>query len=524
MEKQLKVAIYCRLSEEDRNKQREIDDSRSIQNQKKMLAAYAEANDWEIYKVYSDDDYTGADRNRPAFNELMRDAQAKCFQIVLCKSQSRFTREMELVEKILHYQFPLWGIRFIGLADHADTFNAGNKKSRQINGLTNEWYLEDLSENIKSVLTSLRKEGYHIGSFCRYGYQKDPERKGHLVPDPEAAEVVHMIFELFASGMGKSAIARHLNMLGIPNATEYKRLKGIRKKTSENVRSTLWQYFAISDILRDEVYIGNMVQGKYGSVSYKTKENKPRPKELWFRKENTHEPIIERELWDKVQDILAERAKPGWNGQVGIFARRCRCMYCGYIMRSQKSSHNMRYLACPTRKISPSACNGGFIGVKELESEVLQELKEMINRYLDLDEAEAQLKVYDEHKKKISVLKKEIGQYQSKIAGSNKAQKLLYQDRIDGIITPQEYMELSVSFKAECAECEEKILRLQEKMLSLEQEKELEFSKREILEKYSNITELNYDIVNTLVDYIEVGKREGHYRTNKVPVVIHWKF
>ena len=135
-----KAAIYCRLSEEDRNKQFETDDSVSIQNQKAMLIQYAMEQGWEIYDIYCDDDYTGSDRKRPAFNRLLTDAQKHCFQIVLCKTQSRFTRELELVEKYIHGLFPIWGIRFVSIVDNADTNNKGNKKSRQINGLVNEWY------------------------------------------------------------------------------------------------------------------------------------------------------------------------------------------------------------------------------------------------------------------------------------------------------------------------------------------------------------------------------------------------
>ena len=141
----LKVAIYCRLSEEDRNKESEDDDSNSIQNQKSMLNKYALEQGWEIFKVYSDDDYTGSDRRRPEFNNLLRDAKAQKFNIILCKTQSRFTRELELVEKYIHGLFPIWGIRFVSVVDNADTANKGNKKSRQINGLVNEWYLEDIS-------------------------------------------------------------------------------------------------------------------------------------------------------------------------------------------------------------------------------------------------------------------------------------------------------------------------------------------------------------------------------------------
>ena len=145
----MKVAIYCRLSEEDRNKQFETDDSNSIQNQKAMLLQYAMEQGWELYNIYSDDDYTGSDRRRPEFNRLLKDAEQHRFDIILCKTQSRFTRELELVEKYIHGLFPIWGIRFISIVDNADTANKGNKKSRQINGLVNEWYLEDMSLSVK---------------------------------------------------------------------------------------------------------------------------------------------------------------------------------------------------------------------------------------------------------------------------------------------------------------------------------------------------------------------------------------
>ena len=168
-----KAAIYCRLSEEDRNKKNEADDSGSIQNQKAMLLEYAAQHSWEVYDIYSDDNYTGSDRNRPAFTRMLEDAEVHRFDIILCKSQSRFTRELELVEKYINGLFPIWGIRFISLVDNADTSNKGNKKARQINGLVNEWYLEDMSENIRAVLTSRRKGGFHIGAFAPYGLHND---------------------------------------------------------------------------------------------------------------------------------------------------------------------------------------------------------------------------------------------------------------------------------------------------------------------------------------------------------------
>ena len=150
-------AIYTRLSKEDDGRQRT--ESESIQNQKSLLTHYAIERGWEIYAIYCDEDFSGVDGARPDFNRMIEAARQKKFQIVLCKSQSRFTRDMELVEKYIHGLFPVWGIRFIAVADSADTEVKGNKKARQINGLVNEWYLEDLSENIRMVFDLKRREG-----------------------------------------------------------------------------------------------------------------------------------------------------------------------------------------------------------------------------------------------------------------------------------------------------------------------------------------------------------------------------
>ena len=173
-----RVAIYCRLSEEDRDKVNPEDDSRSIQNQKNMLIQYATLQNWEVYAIYSDDNFSGSDRKRPQFNNMIADAKAKKFDIILCKAQSRFTRELELVEKYINHLFPIWGIRFVSIVDNSDTAIEGNKKSRQINGMVNEWFLEDQSKSIKSVFEHKRKEGYFYGSFAPYDIRKIQIKRG----------------------------------------------------------------------------------------------------------------------------------------------------------------------------------------------------------------------------------------------------------------------------------------------------------------------------------------------------------
>ena len=517
----LKVAIYCRLSEEDRNKQLETDDSNSIQNQKAMLVQYSLEQGWEIYCIYSDDDYAGADRRRPEFNRLLQDAEARKFDIVLCKTQSRFTRELELVEKYIHGLFPIWGIRFVSIVDNADTDNKGNKKSRQINGLVNEWYLEDMSDNIRSVLKNRRENGFHIGAFALYGYKKDPDQKGHLIIDEEAAAVVREVFTLFSQGYGKTAIARMLNDRDIPNPTEYKRLKGLRYKQPTAKNSTLWKYFAISDMLVNEIYIGNMVQGKYGSISYKTKQNKPRPKSQWYIVDGTHEPIIDRELWDRVQKMIKERAKPFDVGTIGLFARKARCANCGYVMRSSKN-RSKHYLQCSNRHVAKDACTGSFISVDKLEQMVIEELNRLSKEYLNKDDLERKIEFCNNLQAQKDSILKNIATYEKRVVELSKGIRELYMDKVKGLISGADYTEMSKDFIADRDRLEKLISDGRKQIEEIDIKIEVADNRREIIERYTNLKHLTREMVEILIDYISVGKRiKG---TTDVPITIYWNF
>lgn len=518
----MKVGIYCRLSEEDRNKQCADDDSRSIQNQKSMLIQYALAQDWEIYHIYSDDDYAGADRNRPEFNKLLADAEQRKIDIVLCKTQSRFTRELELVEKYIHGLFPLWGVRFVSIVDNADTASKGNKKSRQINGLVNEWYLEDMSENIKSVLTNRRKNGLHIGSFALYGYRKDPDQRGHLIVDEEAAKIVREVFTLFSQGYGKTSIARTLNDRGVPNPTEYKRLHGLKYRQPRNRQSTLWKYSAISHMLINEIYIGNMVQGKYGSVSYKTKQNRPRPKEQWYIVEDTHEPIIDRELWDKVQALIAKRARPSKTGKIGLFARKARCMNCGYTMRSSTSADGRRYLCCSNRRISKDACEGAFISVSGLAQAVAAELHQLSAEHLDQDELERKIKFSDNLTAQKERLEKNVAAHQKKITEYANGIRELYLDKVRTIISESEYLEFSRDFSAEKKRLEKLVIEAEKELADIKRTIQVSRTPNQLIAQYTAPGKIDRETVEKMIDYISVGKRIPG--TRNVPVEIHWNF
>ncbi|MBO5094544.1 MAG: recombinase family protein, partial [Lachnospiraceae bacterium] len=407
------VGIYCRLSEEDRDKRNREDESESIQNQKSMLVTYACEKGWDIYNIYCDEDYAGSDRNRPQFNQMLRDAEAGKINIILCKAQARFSREMEIIEKYIHGYFMIWGTRFVSIVDNADTQNRGNKKARQINGLINEWFLEDLSDSIKSVLDDKRSKGLHIGSSVAYGYKKDPDHKGHIIIDEPAAAVVREIFALFISGVGKTEITRILNRRKIPNPSMYKYENGLYDKRVSGKCGGLWGYAVVARILSNEIYIGNMIQGQTGTISYKIQKKYRKPEEEWFYCRGTHEPIIEMEVWEKAQKLIKARATPRRDGTVSIYARKVRCAYCGYIMHTLITG-GRRYLRCTSVKRMPGVCTGAFIPEKTLGNYVLEEFHKLQKRYLDEEAAQKMIQIPERQKDQKKQIKNEIAEIEKK--------------------------------------------------------------------------------------------------------------
>ena len=327
MQKQI-AALYARLSQEDRNKLSRDDESESIINQQNILTDYCKRNGFEIYDIYKDEDFSGSDRERPEFNRMISDARKKRFNTIICKTQSRFARDMELIEKYVNGLFPIWGIRFISVVDNGDTMNRANRKTRQIFALTDQWYLEDLSENIRATLSNKRRQGLWVGAFAPFGYIKDPQNKNRLIIDDEAANTVRYIFRLYLNGMGVTSIARKLNAENITNPATYKKQ---HEQSFQNIHrdcSDMWHTYSVQRILSNQIYIGNTVQGRQEKVSYKSSKQRQKPSSEWDIVENTHEAIISREVWDKAQKLRKEKLKSGKTGKPNVLAGKVRCLNC----------------------------------------------------------------------------------------------------------------------------------------------------------------------------------------------------
>ena len=262
-----------------------------------------------------------------------------------------------------------------------------------------------------------------------------------------------------------------------------------------------------------------MVQGKYGSVSYKSKKNRPKPKQEWVIVKGTHEPIIDINLWNSVQSKINSNFKPFTDGKIGIFAKKCRCKNCGYTLKTSES-HEDRYLRCPTRQISKENCIGSFISEKVLKTVVLKELNILINRYLNVDKLEESI-ILNGFRNEKEVLQRKIEQYQANINKKSQAIKDTYMDKINGIISQEQFIVFNKSFQKEKENLKKILKEKQKKLLELNNEQETLKSKRQILEKYINVTELSREMVDNLIDYIEIGQKAQE--TKKKVIIIHWK-
>ena len=521
----MKAAIYCRLSKEDEYK---IGESESIQNQKSMLIQYAIEKGFDIYQIYSDEDYSGIDRNRPAFNLMIQAASEHKFDVVLAKTQSRFTRDMELVEKYLHGKFIEWGIRFIAVVDHVDTNDTANKKSRQINGLINEWYLEDLSTNVRSVLDHKRKEGLFIGSFARYGYCKDPNAKGKLIIDPEAAEVVRRIFSMALSGIGAHKIARILNDEKVPSPTAYKQQHGIHYHiAAKNPNADLWSSPTVYQMLHNQLYVGDMVQGRHKKVSYKSEKTIWLPQSQWIVVENTHEAIIDRGTFETVQMMLKERTRSGGKGTIHPLAKKVVCGCCGSYMeqtgRQPKADGTQRrYVRCRMHQRAPEVCgNKTCTDMNALENAVLERIRAYVADYFDPEKVTLP-EQDDPIWQREQARRDELKRLKSEAARRRKAMQELYLDKVSGLIDAVQFSEMNQTFLEEVKKAETRIDTLE---TELEQQQEETGGVQTQMQRVRELAQVSYltrELVVLLVHRIIVSPKDT--LTGEQKITIEWNF
>jgi DNA invertase Pin-like site-specific DNA recombinase len=530
-----RAAIYCRLSKEDFDKLNKGDDSESIQNQKLLLMDYATDHDMLIYKVYSDDDYSGTDKDRPNWNKMLLDAKNGEFNVIICKSQSRFTRDMEISEKYFNGLFIEWGIRFIGVVDGVDTNIKGNKKARQINGLVNEWYVEELSENIKAVFRKKMEDGQFLGSFACYGYKKDPEDRHKIVVDNEAAKVVKKIFDLYLQGYSVKQITNILTNEKILTPTQYKNSLGYKYQnvyaSNFSTQYGIWGISTVKRILNNEAYVGTLIQGREKKVSYKSKKVVIAPADEWVVIQNNHEAIIDISIFNRVQQLMKSKRTVSTNlssekRKAHCLAGKIKCKDCGssMIKTGGYSPNRQTYIRCQlANKTRNKECTSHTVSLNKLIELVSNEIHNLIDSVLN-DEAnndviEKILTGRISLEKKLNGKQQELKNIVIKMDDIKRAVSTLYMDKVKGIVTETMYMSNQQNFENDLNKLKEEHEKIKSDIEILQKENVTRIDVAVMAKQYAEFEELTNEIVNDFIDYIEIGEKDVYGNRD---VEIHW--
>ncbi|MCD7968467.1 MAG: recombinase family protein [Clostridiaceae bacterium] len=513
-EKTYNVGIYCRLSNDDERDGESV----SIENQKLMLQAFVRQQGWNEYDVYCDDGYSGTNFNRPGVQRLIEDAKAKRINLILVKDLSRFGRNYIEFGQYTDYLFPSLGCRFIALNNGVDTENNnGNNDVMCFLNLFNEFYSRDTSKKVKAVKRACAEDGKFVGSNPAYGYKRDPEDKHHLIIDEETAPTVRRIFAMRASGMTFRDITRALNTEGVipPGVLYYQR----RGQPDPRRTNHLWTDATVQGIIRKEVYIGNMVQGKTGTQSYKSKKLIRKPEEEWIRVENTHEPIISRDIWDVCVSLDQKRVRrtPNSDGIQSIFSGLVYCADCGFKMRNlnerftYKDGRPGRYSSfiCGNYgRNGKTACTVHTIYEPVLKQLVLSDIREKA-QLADCDrdglvEQITRLKAKETHSR-LAALEQTLGSTAARISELERLMQNLYEDKCSGTVPQTVFQTLMKKYEAERAEKVAALPELEHKVREQRENQQDVGRWTDIIRRYTELTELDETILLELVNRIEVG-------------------
>lgn len=573
-----RVILYIRLSQEDGDLE-DGDVSGSIKNQLLFLLDECKKRDWVVVGIFCEEDISGVDDNRPEWLKSIRFAEVGNTEIVLCKSQSRFTRSLEMVEKYLHKCFPEWNVRFLGLVDNSDTDVVENKKSRQINGLVNEWFVEDTSKNTRATLNSMKRNGQFTGSFAPYGYFIDPKDKHHLIPDLHARESIRIMAGMLKHGKGMQQIievlmrkhfltpADYKTSLGIPINRGPNVIKSIKYQVEENetLKSIAYKFYVTVDdikkannlktkkvrpgdiitvphrqkwttdmirkIMTDETQIGTLVQGKSERTSFKNKKLIEKPKEEWIRVPHCHEANLDLETFNKVSSMFVstKRNKAQKNGELPLFSRKVYCACCGKAFNKNNvhlKDKNIEYLQCKSKKSNGSGyiCdNREVIYLGEFKDYVLRCIKEKINQYYQtakLNNKEYLEKVYTNIDRDIKELETEKVNIEGEIEIKKNVLVQLYSDKVTGGLSIDEFNIIKAKNMKEIDELKNKLSDINNKITSLVSDKAEQIDKVKLFEQYKDITELNRVVLDSFINRIEIGKIDKTSETR--PIKIDW--
>ena len=509
-----RIAIYIRLSKEDA---RCFDESESVTNQRKIIEDHiAEFNDGDEYIIideYVDDGISGTtDDERGDFQRMLSDIKRGRINCVIVKDLARSFRNYSDQGYYLDDWFPRYNVRFISLFHQSlDSYKEPqNMRSIAvpIQGVLNENHCAETSDKVREVFDMKRRNGEHIGSFAAYGYIKDANDKNALVIDEQAASVVRDIFSMFLDGMSKNAIVRHLNDHGIPCPSLYKReCLGLKYQNPQMnmAKRPLWCAMTVTSILKNRMYCGDMVQGRYRMKSYKVHVQELVPKDEWYIVENTHEAIIDRETFEKVQRLLLRDTRTGpQQNKLYLFSGFLKCADCGKSMTRSKVGDTVYYYCRTYKDQSKGVCTKHTIRHDRLEAAVLYAIQQQIYLSVNYSKTIEWINRAPLVKSQSKKLTDAIEQKERELAKIVRYRQAIYQDWKDGEISHSDYHHMKTDYDRQAEALEEVIERLQAEKQEVKNGVDAENPFLAAFRQFQNIDKLTRDVLIELVDHIKV--------------------
>ena len=458
-----------------------------------------------------DDGVSGTtDEERENFQLLLNDIQKGKVNCVIVKNLARSFRNNGDQSYYLGDWFPRNNVRFISLYQQPiDTYKDPRNVQNlavPVQGVLNEEHARGTSESVRRTFDKKREKGLHIGSFAVYGYEKDPENRNALIIDPVAAEQVKRIFSWYQEGKSKNAIVYLLNDYGILCPSAYKRQKGLKyQNPNADMGKGLWSVMTVTGILKNQIYTGDMVQGRYRKKSYKIHVQEAVPEEEWFIVSNTHEPIIKREDFNQVQELLKRDTRTAPNQKsLYLFSGFLRCGDCGKAMTRSKVKNNVYYHCSTYKNQSKNACTKHTIRHRDLEPAVLEVIRQLISTGVCYHEVIQEIDAAPKKESRSDLLKGLIQTKEKELYRITHYKQSLYEDWKDGEITKRDYQQMKEDYERRSEAIQHILDHLQDKREELDRSNELENPVLEAYRKSGNINELTRDILIQLVDHIRI--------------------
>lgn len=526
-----KKALYCRLSKDDER----LGESLSIETQKETLAQYAKEHGLFPVQFYIDDGYTGLNFERPAFQQMMDDISLGLIDTVITKDMSRLGRDHIKTGEYTDIFFPTHRIRYIAINDGYDSANQQSTYYGVLKQAINEFYSRDNSVKIKAAFKTRAKAGKYHATAAPFGYLKDPKDHNHLIPDPETAPYVVKIYELVLQGWGNHRIRDYLRETKVPIPTWFQHVRGITDRSKmfpDEEARYVWRPDTLRLLIRNPVYCGDTVMGRSEAI-FKTRKHPRTEEEKWITVQDTHEPLVSREVWEHANKLIAVKRQDYKDSVVGgknMFSGILKCADCGKALSRRKygsASAKVIYVCGTYATYGVYQCSQHKIFEEDCYETVLSD----IQRYARLakdhrDDFIALILGYYRHspENRVGTSAEELKRLNKRLAEINKAFDALYEDHLLERISDDNYERLSAKYQRE-----QKDIKNQ---LALSQAADIEFSdKRTDAEKcadmfaeYADITELNAAIINALINRIDVFEPEVVDGVMKQTIRIHYRF